>query len=165
MDCPLYTCKSVERKRKEETHAGSPTSSPRVGSGVAWRRMHDMRVNDLPKSGSNPCRNAASFCSLFLLHVQCVLIERPSWLELNPSRFSSTNTCDCHITSNSIHEPTNAPRFSPPSLLCHQDYFIPIIGVHLRPGEQVSGPHVHLRPSKQVFETVVFSDLAPRQGE
>jgi hypothetical protein len=37
-------------------------------------------------------------------------------------------------------------------LLRRQAYFIPIVGVHLRPGEQVSG-------------TVVLSDPAPGEGE
>jgi hypothetical protein len=45
---------------------------------------------------------------------------------LNP-RFSSINTCNCHVTSNSIHEPTNAfnvfaSSTSTPQRLLHPNY-------------------------------------------
>jgi hypothetical protein len=54
---------------------------------------------------------------------------------LNPRWFSSINTYDSHTNYNSFHEPTNASSFSPPLLPHYQDYFIPHVGVHLRPRE------------------------------
>jgi hypothetical protein len=59
---------------------------------------------------------------------------------------------DHHTYHNSSHEPVNTSRFSPPLLLPHQEFFIAIIDVHLRPGEYVS-------------ETIVLSDPASREGE
>jgi hypothetical protein len=55
-------------------------------------------------------------------------------------------------TRNSSHELTNASRFSSSPLLCRQGYFIPILDVHLRPGEQA-------------YKIVVLSDPAPEEGE
>jgi hypothetical protein len=43
-------CKSVERKRKEETHACSLISPHRARLDVAWKRVHDMHVNGPPNS-------------------------------------------------------------------------------------------------------------------
>jgi hypothetical protein len=105
-------------------------------------------------SGPKPRRSETFFYSLLLLCVQYVFnMETESVTRrLNPSRFSSINTCGRHANKNSSHQPANAYRFSPPSLLHHQNYFIPIADVHLQPGEQV-------------FETVVLSDPTLRDGE
>jgi hypothetical protein len=95
----------------------------------------------------------------FLLHfifvcVQCIFNRDTEsvTVRLNPRRFFSINTCGRHTNHNSSHEPTNASRFSPPLLLCHQDFFIPIVDVQLRPEEQV-------------FRTIVLSNHALRKGE
>jgi hypothetical protein len=71
---------------------------------------------------------------------------------INPMRFFFINTYDRHAKQTE-QKPTIIPRASsPPPLLRHQVYFIPITGVHLRLGEQVS-------------RTVIFSDPAPEEGE
>jgi hypothetical protein len=129
----------VERKRKEETntHALSP-------GGVGRRaRAHDIHVNGPSKSRPKPCRHATPFCSLFLLHVHCVFNMKTGLVTRrhNPRRFSSINMYDCRTNKNSSYEPTNASRFLPPPLLHHQDFFTPIVDVHLRPGEQVPKNH------------------------
>ena len=152
MGCPPWSCKYVERRRKGETHARARSprhAGPgRAGPGVAWRgearrwaRAHDMRVNGPPKSGPEPRRPAASFCSLFLLRVQYVFNMETESVTGRPNPTAN------HISS---HEPTNTSRFSPPPLLRRRDFFIPIVDVHLRPGEH---------------GTVVLSDPAPGEGE
>jgi hypothetical protein len=61
--------------------------------------------------------------------------------------------CGRDETSNNKQpEAINESRFLPPPLLCRQGYFILIVDVHLRSGEQV-------------FRSVILSDLAPREGE
>jgi hypothetical protein len=71
----------------------------------------------------------------------------------NHMRVFHINTYGHHGTSNNEQsQATNASRFLPLSLLHRQGYFIPIIDVHLRQGEQVS-------------KTTILSDLTPEEGE
>jgi hypothetical protein len=71
----------------------------------------------------------------------------------NPRQVFFIKTCSRHGTSNNEQtQVTNASSVSPPPLLRRQGYFVPLIDVHLRSGEQVS-------------RTVVLSDPAPGEGE
>jgi hypothetical protein len=89
---------------EEEKGRNTRTLASRVGRGEARRRMqaHDIRVNGLPKSISKPRRYATSFCSLFLLHDQCIFnMEAESVTGfLNPMWFSSINTRGYHANHN-----------------------------------------------------------------
>jgi hypothetical protein len=91
---------------------------------------------------------------VYFLHVWYILNMETELVMgcLNPRWFSSINTYDSHTSYNSFHEPTNASSFSPPLLPYYQDYFIPNVGVHLRPREQVS-------------RIIVLNDPAPKKGE
>jgi hypothetical protein len=66
----LCTCKSVEKRTKDETHVHTNSSHPAGRGGVRQRAwVHDMFVNGPSKSRPNPCRPTTSFCRLFLLRV------------------------------------------------------------------------------------------------
>jgi hypothetical protein len=65
MGCSLCTCKSVEERKKGETHAHAQL----VGYGEVRRWAYDMCVNGLSKSGPKPRRSVAFLYRLFLLPV------------------------------------------------------------------------------------------------
>jgi hypothetical protein len=117
-------------------------------------RVHDVRMNGLPKSGPKPRRSATSFCCLFFIRESMsntCFIERPSqiWDPVTLGRSSlQIRVAVIELALTNKHEQPTHLGFH----LLH--CFILFVNAHLRLGEQVSGTIILSDPASREYDKV-----------